>query len=174
LNIERQFEIIQKDFAERKPSVSLEDTETFENILSIIGTESQVRNFRTLSLNAKGSYMVQFWKSMDPSPETPGNEYLQKIQQRYMYANKNFGWGMTEGWKTDRGRVMIKYGVPDEIEHQSSQSDMAPYETWVYRQHKRFIFVFGDPQSNGRFILLHSDMDGEIYNARWREYLKKM
>jgi GWxTD domain-containing protein len=174
LAISRQFEVIQKDFADRRSVISAEDTEIFENLLSVIGTEAQLRNYRTLSQNAKGSYMVEFWKSKDPTPGSPENEYLQSIQQRYIYANQNFGWGMNEGWKTDRGRILIKYGMPDEIDSQGSRSDTAPYEVWVYRQEKRFMFVFGDPQSNGRFILLHSDREGEIYNERGKDYLKKM
>jgi GWxTD domain-containing protein len=174
LNFSRQFEIIQKDFAAHKSSFTAEDAQMFENILTVIGTESQLKNYQRLTLSAKGSYVVEFWRSMDPSPGTPDNEFLNRIQQRYIYANDNFRWGKTEGWNTDRGRVMIKYGVPDEIDHQSSRPDMAPYEIWIYRQEKKFIFVFGDPQNNGRFILLHSDKEGEIYNTRWKEYLIKM
>jgi len=174
IDIVRSFEVIQLDYTEKKPVLSVEDSEVFEKILSIVGNEAQLKNYRRLSGSGKSAYILGFWKTMDPTPGTPENEYLAQIQQRFLYADKNFGWGKTKGWESERGRVLIKYGNPDEIEQHHSESGTYPYEIWIYNQARRYIFVFGDLSNNGRYVLLHSDKEGEISNTRWKDYLRKM
>lgn len=170
----RRFEIIQKDFTELKPALSVNDAETFEKLLKLIGDKNQIKIYKQLQLNAKAEFIVQYWKNVDPTPGTPENEFLEKIQQRFIYANKNFSWGGIPGWETERGRVLIQYGMPDEIEKYNSEADRVPYEIWQYMQEKNFYFVFGDINSNGRYILLHSNKDGEISNENWQSEIKKM
>jgi GWxTD domain-containing protein len=174
LTAARRLEVIQKDYTELQPVLSVNDAETFGKLLKLIGDKNQLKIYRQLQLSAKANFIVQYWKSVDPTPGTPENEYLEKIQQRFVYANKNFSWGEIPGWETERGRVMIQYGMPDEIEKYNSEADRVPYEIWQYMQEKNFYFVFGDLNSNGRYILLHSNKDGEVSNENWQSEIKKM
>ena len=172
----RDFEIIQMDYSakNKRPAITEEESEIFEKILSIIGTETQLKNYNSLNSNGKAAFLVEFWKMMDPSPGTAENEYLQTIQSRFMYANRNYGWGQTEGWKSERGRILIKYGNPDEIEQHHLEAATYPYEIWIYNSKRRYVFVFGDLDNNGKYVLLHSNHEGEVFNERWKDYLQKM
>jgi GWxTD domain-containing protein len=62
--------------------------------------------------------------------QTPTGLLDQKLYHRIAYANEHFSAAGTDGWKTDRGQMYLKYGVPDRIE-QGTQG--APAEKWHYR-----------------------------------------
>ena len=52
--------------------------------------------------------------AQDRAPDTEENEYKEEHYQRIAYANEHFAAGVP-GWKTDRGRIYIVFGKPDEI-----------------------------------------------------------
>ena len=125
-------------------------------------------------MTGRAEFIVQYWKEMDPDSTTIENEYLIEIQKRFNYANNYFGWAGINGWDTDRGRICIKYGIPNEINQYNTEADTTPYEIWTYNENKTYEFVFGDLNSNGRYVLLHSNKEGEIYNDNWQELIKKL
>ncbi|HEX2963726.1 MAG TPA: GWxTD domain-containing protein [Ignavibacteriales bacterium] len=174
VSFSRNFEVIQMDYARQKPVISEEEAEVAGRILKYIATPEQYRIYEGLNLTGKAQFLVQYWKQNDPTPETDVNELLDKIQQRYNYANQNFGWGRQEGWATDRGRILIKYGTPDDIERHVYESDTVPYEIWVYNREKSYIFVFADERSDGHYKLIHSSKDNEVHNENWMEQLRKL
>lgn len=172
--LSRQFEIIQGDFLRNISSLSEEESKIYTTILTYIATPSQLETFKKLNSVGKAEYMIRFWKSLDPTPGTPENQYLESIQQRFVYAAKNFGWSSIKGWETDMGRVCIKYGMPDEVQQFNSESSSLPYQIWIYKENREYHFVFGDLQGDGRFTLINSDKEGEISNTEWRALLQKM
>ncbi|MDO8550761.1 MAG: GWxTD domain-containing protein, partial [Ignavibacteria bacterium] len=173
-SLSRPFEIIQIDYLSNNPLLTEEEAETAGNLIEYLATPQEYNMYKNLSLQGKTKFLISYWKEKDTSPGTPENEYLQSIIQRYNYANQKFGWGEKEGYKTDKGRILIKYGMPDEIESYYSESNSAPYETWIYTRDKAFIFVFGDINSNGNFILLHSTKEGEISNYNWKDFIRSL
>src|SRR5260370_22437224 len=60
-------------------------------------------------------FVEQFWLRRDPTPSTVENEFKEEHYRRIAYANQHFASGIS-GWKTDRGRIYITHGPPDEIE----------------------------------------------------------
>src|ERR1044072_1638917 len=60
-------------------------------------------------------FIEDFWRSRDPDPDTEENEFKEENFERVTYANEHFSPGKA-GRLTDRGRVYIKFGKPDEIE----------------------------------------------------------
>ena len=93
--------------------------------------------------------MEEFWKKRDKIPYTEENEYMIEYYNRVMEAEAKFSIGYITGWKTDRGRIYIKYGTPDEIEEHLYNVETKPYKVWYYyRINKKFIFIderrFGD------------------------------
>lgn len=76
-------------------------------------------------------FLVNFWKKRDPDPMTKINEFKEEHVKRFTYANVYLG-----GWKTDRARVYIVYGVPDDIISEPMNyipaNIFADYEIWVY------------------------------------------
>jgi GWxTD domain-containing protein len=175
ITFSRKFEVIQADYArQQRPSLSEDEAELFGRILQYVATPSQYNIYKGLDLRGKAQFIIQYWHQQDPTPETKANEILKSIQQRYNYANNSFTWGKQEGWKSDRGRVLIKYGSPDEIEHHNFETNTLPYEIWIYNQKKTYVFVFADLRSNGNYSLIHSDMEGEVHNQLWMEQIRKL
>ena len=83
-------------------------------------------------------------------------------------ANQKFGNAMGEGWKTDRGRVLIIYGLPDEIERFPNTIDTKPYVIWRYHNLEGGAeFIFFDRNGFGRYELIHSTYRKELNNPSW-------
>lgn len=89
----------------------------------------------------------EFWKKIDPSPNTDRNEAFEEYYARIDYANKNFR-SYNEGWLTDKGMVYIIFGPPYDIQTATNYNDGRIYEKWIYSDNRQFIFVdntgFGD------------------------------
>lgn len=169
----RHFEIIQADYLTDHPLLSEQQATEHAHLLEHLATKSELELYEQLDLNGKAQFLIEFWRKKDPSPQTMENEYLTQIRQRYQYANDHFRWAQTEGWATDRGAILIRYGVPDEIERHYAESGTRPYEIWLYRQERTWQFIFGDLRTNGNFVLLHSNHENEVHNASWREWLMR-
>ena len=100
-------------------------------------------------------FIEQFWLRRDPTPGTVENEFKEEHYRRIAYANEKFA-GDVPGWKTDRGRIYIVYGPPDEKEsHPAGQAGGPPYEEWLYRKiegiGERVIIRFEDTQRDGHY-----------------------
>ena len=116
-----------------------------EDVAYII-TPEEVSAFKQLSNDEERDQFIEnFWLRRDPTPDTPENEYKEEHYRRIAYVNEHFGAGIP-GWKTDRGRIYIIWGAPDQIEahptggtYDRPQSEGGgttstyPWETWRYR-----------------------------------------
>ncbi|MFZ1947652.1 MAG: GWxTD domain-containing protein [bacterium] len=89
--------------------------------LAFVLTESEMREFRQLSPGEQEKFLISFWKKIDPTPATVDNEALDEHYRRVDYADEHYGTATVRGALTDRGRIYIKYGPPDDI--QSFYSD---------------------------------------------------
>jgi GWxTD domain-containing protein len=75
--------------------------------------------------------------------------YSRVIEADRMFSFKRY----KKGWMTDRGRVFIKYGPPDEIISDPLPLESRPYIIWYYYSlNKKFLFEdvkgFGDYELN--------------------------
>ena len=83
-----------------------------------------------------------------------------------------YGSSIKKGYVSDRGRVYLQYGAPDNTVRSVFSNDTYPYEIWHYyvlgnQRDKRFVFY--NPELTGNdFFLLHSDAKGEIYTVNWQ------
>lgn len=102
------------------------------------------------------------------------NEQVKKVQ-------KLFHTQLKKGYETDRGRVFLQYGAPDQRTEVTSEPNVYPYEIWQYyrietnnqiQTDKRFVFYNPDLVSNS-YPLIFSDARGEIYDTSWQLKLKK-
>ncbi len=98
-----------------------------EDVVYIIN-EAEETKFATLINDAdREAFIEKFWRDRDPNPSTPDNEFRSEHYRRIAYSNA--GWGEEgSGWKTDRGRIYVIYGPPDEIE----VHPRAGVEKWRY------------------------------------------
>jgi len=116
-----------------------------EDVVYIITPEERA-TFKQLSNDEeRDNFIEAFWQRRDPTPDTEENEYKEEHYQRIAYANEHFAAGVP-GWKTDRGRIYIMYGKPDEIDSHPSggtyerpieegggETSTFPFEDWRYR-----------------------------------------
>jgi len=104
-----------------------------EDVAYII-TPEELAAFKRLTSDAeRETFIEQFWLKRDPTPGTLKNELKEEHYRRIAYANERFQ-ASEPGWKTDRGRVYIIFGPPDEIEsHPAGGQGAYPHEIWRYR-----------------------------------------
>lgn len=100
-------------------------------------------------LEEKQVFFKRFWKDRDPDPTTAKNELMDEYFKRVNYANRQFSSFNLQGWLADRGRILIKFGAPDDIERHPFEINTRPYEIWrYYSLRKTFLFEdysgFGD------------------------------
>jgi GWxTD domain-containing protein len=120
-----------------------------EDVAYIITDEERAAFKAATSREELEQFIEQFWQRRDPTPGTPENEFKAEHYRRIAYANE---WYATSsipslpGWKTDRGRIYITFGPPDEIEDHSSggayvrpaeegggSTSTFPFQQWRYR-----------------------------------------
>ena len=118
------------------------------------------------------NYFYSFWSKRDAkNPEERWREYAELLQ----YVEQEFGNSMIEGHETSRGRVYLQYGKPMErIERNTSQ--YGEIEIWGVEQidkqgNVEFLFV-GSQLFDDEFQLVHSSLNGEIFNKEWSQILK--
>lgn len=124
------------------------------------------------TLDDKRKFMFEFWRKLDLSPQTPQNEFKRDYLKRVLEANNLFKEPFREGWQTDRGRIYIVYGKPEDIERFPYSSDKKSYEIWRYDNLDGGTeCVFAEIQSNGSgiFELIHSTIRTELRNDSWNE-----
>ena len=105
-----------------------------EDVAYIVNDQERIV-FRELRTDEERNHFIeQFWLRRDPTPGTPENEYKEEHYRRIQYANDHFG-STVPGWKTDRGRIYIVFGPPDERHEYRNGDATTPYplDRWKYR-----------------------------------------
>jgi len=121
--------------------------------------------------SAREDFLYEFWRRRDPNPETPQNEALAEFVRRVMYADGHFSTPSRKGRFTDRGRIYIRYGKPDEITH---PPQIAPYydkprEKWFYFEGNK-IFIFVDTGTE-EWRLFYSSVKEEPTVSNWERWI---
>ncbi len=140
-----------------------------EEVAYIITPEEKEAFLRLGTDEEREQFIEQFWLRRDPTPDTPENENREEHYRRIAYANERFSSGKP-GWRTDRGRIYIAWGPPDEIESHPSGgayyrepseggggTSTYPFERWRYRYlegiGEQIILEFVDPSFSGEYRL---------------------
>src|SRR5271154_1427079 len=138
-----------------------------EDVGYIISDEEKQAWKRLATDDERQQFIEQFWLRRDPTPDTEENEFKEEHYRRIAYANERFASGIP-GWKTDRGRIYIVYGPPDEIDDHSSggsydrpieegggTTSTFPFVDWTYRYIEgvgsNIKIEFVDPSMSGEF-----------------------
>ncbi|MGB7923225.1 MAG: GWxTD domain-containing protein [Pyrinomonadaceae bacterium] len=144
-----------------------------EKDAAYIITDEERKAFKKLATDEeREQFIEQFWRRRDPDPDTDENEYRELYYERIAYANEHYSSGVP-GWKTDRGRIYIKFGKPDEVEshpngglyerpayHGGGSTTTYPFEIWFYRYlpgvGSGIEIEFVDPTGSGEFRIARS------------------
>ncbi len=152
-----------------------------EDVAYIITDEERAAFKQTNNDEEREQFIEQFWLRRDPTPDTEENEFKEEHYRRIAYANEHFASGIP-GWKSDRGRIYITFGPPDEIEDHSSggfyerppeegggETSTFPFQQWRYRYidgiGNNIIIEFVDPTMSGEFRMTSdpSEKDALLY-----------
>jgi GWxTD domain-containing protein len=134
-----------------------------------VATKDEIDHYKSLKgEDAKRKALFDFWGKRDEDKSTIVNEMKQEHFKRVDYTNLNYRTGKKDGWRSDRGRVYIMYGPPDEIERHVNEIDTKPYEIWQYHSLQGGVeFIFGDRTGFSDYILLHSTHRNELHDENW-------
>jgi len=139
-----------------------------------IATDDEIKTFQLINTEVgKREFLAKFWsnalKGRPGRPPISRADYLRMIDR----ANEMYRELGREGWQTDRGRVFILYGQPDDIERYPSISESKPYEIWRYHRIENGVeFVFVERLGYGHYEMIHSTKRGELWNDNWKDYLR--
>ena len=130
--------------------------------------------YQGLTADGKRSFLRQFWKKRDPTPRTALNEAEDEFYRTVAEADQRYregGGAGVRGWRTDRGRIFIRFGPPDEVLDQKVSRDSRPYQVWKYTKVKALKFVFLDSTSFGHYELIWTDERSEPSRPDWQQQL---
>lgn len=148
----------------------------FEKVI-YIRSQKETEQWKMLkTLDEKRKFIYVFWKERDPNPLTSINEARIKYFKMVEIANERFKESFKPGWRTDRGRIYLTYGEPNDIERYEYQSDIRGYQIWRYEQIEGgAICIFGEEQFDGSgiYTLMSSTIRGELRDDNWMAKLKK-
>lgn len=128
-------------------------------------------------------YLYNFWLARnEANPEADYKKYMVEVKK----VNEQFGTQTLKGYDTDRGRVYLQYGPPDQRVVVNDEPSSYPYEIWQYytirgsygdhnvnqpsnttQTNKKFVFADFDLVTNN-LVLIHSDARGEVRDDNWR------
>jgi GWxTD domain-containing protein len=139
-----------------------------------VAMSNEIERFKKLQgVESKRKALYEFWSARDQDKSTAINETKQEYFRRVAYADNQYKTGFRDGWKSDRGRVYIVYGPPDEIERHANELDVKPYEIWYYNSIQGGVqFVFGDRTGFSDYVLMHSTHRNELRDDNWMRQIQ--
>ena len=116
-----------------------------EDVVYIISPEERSAFVHLTTNEEREQFIEQFWQRRNPDPDSAENTFKEEHYRRIAYTNEHYASGIP-GWKTDRGRIYIMWGPPDEIDSHPSggsydrpsnegggSTSTYPFEDWRYR-----------------------------------------
>lgn len=160
---------VQKSYKDEAQMTEAELDERFEQC-RYIATRDDRKIYKKMSLAEKREFFEQFWERRDTAPDTEINEFKDEYLSLLEFANLNFTVGKKKGWKSDRARILLIYGQPNDVEYYPSSNAEKAHQIWRYDFVKGgVIFVFVDVRRFGDFQLVHSTHRDEIQQRNWRK-----
>ncbi|HEX7123614.1 MAG TPA: GWxTD domain-containing protein [Gemmatimonadaceae bacterium] len=138
------------------------------NYLRYFAQPGRLAELRNAPPDERAARWAEFVRATDPAPETPEHEGLNAYFDRIAQANTRFREEGTPGWLTDRGRVFVALGSPDQV-WQPTVGDLQQRnrtQIWEYRRH-HLQLIFIDENGFGRWRMVQRS-EGEFEHALMR------
>ncbi|MGH8003562.1 MAG: GWxTD domain-containing protein [Limisphaerales bacterium] len=161
-----------------QPPVAEEELDYFPKVTHFLLTNQEKEIYRSSNRTGQLNFIYEWWQKRDPIPQTPENEYKWEAYRRFIQAVDRFSRsaGAQDGWQTDRGRVLMLYGEPNNVEQSPASPDNLPWQKWEYTRiaaGRQGLFVFADLRGLGNYELVHSTVPGEKQNPQWESMLNQ-
>lgn len=127
----------------------------FDDMVSLLRyfpPSAALDSLRRAPVAERARLWAAFYRGTDPNSATPAHETLDRYFARLAYANQRFRDEGTQGWRTDRGEVLIRMGEPDEVFDASPTSE-GRLIRWGYTRYNLTLY-FVDESGFGRFKLV--------------------
>ncbi|MCK4462311.1 MAG: GWxTD domain-containing protein, partial [candidate division Zixibacteria bacterium] len=127
------------------------------NLIGLIAEPNEISKLGKLkTYEERFDGITEFWLRRDPTPGTSTNEVRQEFFRRVRFVNRAYSFMRQQGWRTDRGRIYIKHGEPDEIDDYPFAPNSHPYQEWHYYRDGRYRrFTFVDENEDGDYRLVY-------------------
>ncbi len=127
-----------------------------------------------MSVQAKARFLTEFWRRLDANPNDGVNLAREAFYARIGEADRLYresGRSRVQGWRTDRGRIFLRYGTPDETYRRPEEGQTAAVEVWRYTRGRNRYYIFMDRTRLGAYQLLHSNEVTEPGLPDWQSQL---
>ncbi|MFL5574347.1 MAG: GWxTD domain-containing protein [Gemmatimonadaceae bacterium] len=128
-------------FGDELPITSIDE---MVNYLRFFTTPQRLKALRDTAPEYRAAAWAAFVRATDPNPTTPQNEALRDYFARLRQANVRFRDEGSSGWLSDRGRVYVTLGEPDQVYEQGANdvSQRGRVQVWEYRDYQvQLVFV---------------------------------
>ena len=149
--------------------------ETKTNWIRFLVDPSDWVMFKSLNEVGKSEFIAQFFSDNDPTPGDGKNEYLEKVMYHFNFSNEHFSSlpDVNDGWRSDRGRILLQMGPCNKIEDAVVPSQSNPLQIWhYYFVEEGVYFIFQDLDEFGNFRLVHSNKQGERFDNDWEYWIR--
>lgn len=113
------------------------------DLLRFFGYEDRLEQLRKAPPEQRAQLWRKFWVDTDPVTTTPENEALEQYFTRVAIANERFREeGSGQGWRSDRGEVLITLGPPDQ-ELETPPGQDTRIVQWTYSEYRAVLTFQG-------------------------------
>ena len=156
-------------FGEELPVAKYEDMISY---LRWFAPQYRLKTLRDTTVEARPAAWAAFVKATDSSPLTAVNEDLHSYFVRLLVASTRYKDEGAPGWMTDRGKVFLGLGEPDQVFDQglSGMGDRGRTQVWDYRA-LSIQLVFYDQTGFGRWRLTNaSELE---FQTQWQRRVSR-
>lgn len=121
--------------------------------IKYVANQNEWKELSKLAEKDINAAIDMFWEKHNNSPGYFKNDVREMFYERVMNADELYTiHKKLPGWKSDRGRIFIIKGPPDEIMEESFPIGKHPYIEWHYYK-ENLVYLFIDKSGYGNFKL---------------------
>jgi GWxTD domain-containing protein len=151
-----------------------------EDVRYLISDQDRADLVKLTTDQQRDKFIEGFWERRNPNPGSPENIFKAEHYRRLAYANQHFA-SEVAGYRTDRGRIYIIFGPPDEREQHPGRTDIGiptsapasvryPSDVWRYQDMhgvgRNVTLEFIDTCRCGKFQLIDDATQKHLPNGK--------
>lgn len=123
-------------------------------VVALVSSGDDLDSLRNCAPSDRQAEWTRFWQRRADHEGERFKPTAREFFQRLRYASQHFSTpAVGPGWRTDMGRVYMKYGAPDQTEFHPQTANEFSTQVWYYNDPGRIVFVFVDRSGFGHYEL---------------------
>ena len=123
----------------RTPRVKTFKEKAMDKVFYITTDEERMELKNLWEDDEINTFIDSLWIKLDPEQKSAQNELRRVYEERFEFAQQHFKESVFDGWQTDRGRIYILYGPPDQIVYDNMPQDL-PSNSSTYVNKRNYMF----------------------------------